>query len=353
MSSIASPTQEHFSFSQRGPWLTIYIVDNLRIEPHHTPNDVRDIQPVDTDGFSSNQGQLAAHTGSHNSLSIPYRSPIEQSDNHVTDASVTQYETLAEHKIPTSLIDVKIPQLAALIRFYHRSSSTRPSFFSNVRISVLPGVLTASSVDMILQYLYTDWIPKCSEVAPYTEISRLIEMARLNDYWLIHDKALEEGIAKKIKKVILGHAVEELHVYVHEKVYRTKGPYDTLPVWEGNLKQTGDLMVAYRRLTKPNTKLLNIEHIDQASTLRRGHPIQMLFIEAAVEEYVADCEDQAFLNRLGKKMPWLTEELMRMVKKVFHDSILSRKTRELYFNDPFSGKVIVAPRMEWGFLGID
>jgi hypothetical protein len=208
---------------------------------------------------------------------------------------------------------------------------------------------------MILHYLNTNRLLKCPKGSE-EEISRLIEMARLADYWLIDNKASEEAIAKKIKSVVLYYAVETMNLYVREN------PLDVTSPFRERAFQTGGVLNAYRRQMQPNTRLLNNTHIDQVSDLRQGHAVQLLFVEAAVDDYLASYDDQRYVNMIHIAMPWMTEESLRIgrealnacmkadQKKKANEKIQMEKSGGWYFEDPFSGENVVVRQHTESFL---
>jgi hypothetical protein len=122
-------------------------------------------------------------------------------DNTITNGAETQLIITEDFRVPKALINAKVLQLAAMF------SAPRKESHTNIAVlQEFPGVLTITSVCMMLKWLCRGPITINLKKNPEEEISTLIEMARLADYWMMDDTRLEQEIANKIREVVLFHA---------------------------------------------------------------------------------------------------------------------------------------------------
>jgi len=141
-----------------------------------------------------------------------------------------------------------------------------------------PGVITNQSVQLLVQWMYFGTI-ELDEVSNSEAITAIVEFANLAEHYGIG--GLEVLLANKVRSLL-------------------KPNPDECPATNGD--------------AEVNTRFLTSEHIKAASHLAVGHPLRVLFAEAAVRGFI-QIENHKF-RRETEEIPSFANDLLKVLSKM-------------------------------------
>jgi hypothetical protein len=276
-----------------GPQVTLRIVATLTKGVDHGVKD------YETKDFSNSSEALSCEGEAHSELPVDFR-------------------------VSKALLQAHSPYFLSMFQkhgFQEGISDNEPK-----ELLTLPDVLSRQSVEKILVWLYRGKLPFVHTNDPTKEISKLIEVASLAEYWQIRDRALERAIASAVHTIIME-----------------------------NKPLTGALKTR-QEFVKSKTQWFTDEHVYSLFALSKDHPLLDVFITAGFESYILSYRNNSYEDTFLKKM-LMFEDVGNALNKYALKALASAKveleeqkrgegtspTGYLLLEDPFSKQLIRFP----------